>query len=147
MWASVGMTQWWGHQWQKGWQSWEDEHVRGHLWLEMQAYLLYPQTGWSADPRSWKSSVIIDMGEKEENIGMLLNKWFTRGNLKCTVCIQLCRIVVGEWKYAQHTAHFSTFPALLAHFTRASRRTKSCLVRLANWTISIFLKKKLLYKP
>lgn len=39
-----------------------------------------------------------------------------------------------------HTAHFSTFPALLAHFTKARRRTNSCLVRLANWTISIFLK-------
>lgn len=41
----------------------------------------------------------------------------------------------------QLTAHFSTFPALLAHFTKASRRTNSCLVRLANCTISIFLQK------
>ena len=44
---------------------------------------------------------------------------------------------MNTWK--QHTAHFSTFPALLAHFTRESRRTNNCLVRLANWTISIFL--------
>lgn len=42
--------------------------------------------------------------------------------------------------HTQHTAHFSTFPALLAHFTSARRRTNSCLVRLANWTISIFLR-------
>lgn len=40
------------------------------------------------------------------------------------------------------TAHLSTFPALLAHFTSARRRTKSCRVRLAKWTISIFLNRR-----
>lgn len=55
--------------------------------------------------------------------------------------IQQCIVIIGKSHYTQPTAHFSTFPALLAHFTRASRRTKSCLVRLANWTISIFLEK------
>lgn len=36
------------------------------------------------------------------------------------------------------TAHFSTFEALAAHLTKASNLMKSCLVRLANCTISIF---------
>lgn len=49
-------------------------------------------------------------------------------------------IIVLTNPHTQHTAHFSTFPALLAHFTSARRRTNSCLVRLANWTISIFLR-------
>lgn len=37
------------------------------------------------------------------------------------------------------TEHLSTLVALLAHLTRASNRINSCLVRLANWTISTFL--------
>lgn len=48
------------------WQSWADEHGRGHLWLERQAGQLCPQTRLSVDPRSWKSSV-TDLWEDKVN--------------------------------------------------------------------------------
>lgn len=125
MWASVDTILSWEHRSQKEWQSWADEHGPGHPWLERRACQLCPQTRWSADPRSWKSSVTDLLESKVSqhlvDVGQLA--YHSHG---------LC----GVW----HTAHFSTFPALLAHFTRARRRTNNCLVRLANWTISIFLK-------
>ncbi len=65
--VSVDMTLWWEHQWQRGWQSLANEHVRGHLWPVMPAYQLYPQTGWSADPKSWKSSFLRDTKESGKN--------------------------------------------------------------------------------
>ena len=140
MWVGVGMTLWWEHQWQRGWQSWANEHVRVHLSPAMQAYQLYPQTGWSADPRSWKSSVTMDTMDRGKI--KLFNIWQTQGNVQCTIKLWPCGVLLRKWYYTEHTAHFSTFPALLAHFTSASSRTNSCLVRLANWTISIFLKNK-----
>lgn len=57
MWASVGMTLSSGRRWQKGWQSWVSGRVRGHPALAEPVYQPYPQTGWPADPGSWKSSV------------------------------------------------------------------------------------------
>lgn len=66
MWANVGMSPWWEHRWRRGWQSWANGHERVHPWPVMPVGQLYPQTRWSADPRSWRSSV--SMGEK--------NDWF-----------------------------------------------------------------------
>lgn len=122
-WASVDMILLWEHRSQKEWQSWADEHGRGHLWLERQAYQLCPQIRLSVDPRNWKSSV-KDLLESKVN-QHVIDMWQFAYHSFC-----------GVW----HTAHFSTFPALLAHLTKARRRTNNCLVRLANWTISIFLK-------
>lgn len=119
-WASAGTILLSGHRLQRGWRSWADEHGRGHLWPARRACQPCPQTRSSVDPGSWKSSV-MDTMESKVNRQHQRTRPFTH---------------LAFW----HTAHFSTFPALLAHFTKARRRTNSCLVRLANWTISIFLK-------
>lgn len=57
-WASADTILLSGHQLQREWRSWADEHGRGHLWPERRVCQLCPQTRSSVDPGSWKSSVM-----------------------------------------------------------------------------------------